>query len=167
MNIKTHIYGEGRPTPFVVELPENATALELIAVAQTAGALPAEVEAKEFLAFVVDVDEAVPHDRPVHDPKGNHRLPIHLHRCRKIEVSVTFNGVTHAHGFAPSTHVSRILKWAVHKFGLTGPDAANKELRLDSTTGLVLQDKAPIGSYVIHPKCGVLLFLTDIVQVQG
>jgi hypothetical protein len=168
MKNQIHLYGEGQPTPIVIDLHENATALELIVIAQKAGALPAGIEAKEFLAFVVDVEEPVAHDHRVHDPKGGaHRPPIHCHRCHKIEITVTFNLAKHARFFAPSTHVSRILQWAIHEFGLTGPDTANKELRLGSTTGQILQDKAPIGSYVGHPHCSALLYLTDIVQVQG
>jgi len=168
MKQQIHLYGEGQPTPIAIDLHEGATVLELIIAAQKAGALPAGAAPTEFVAFILDVEEPVAHDRPVHDPKsGSHRHPIHCHRCREIGVAVTFNGLKHERAFAPSTHVSRVLHWAVHKFGLTGQDAANKELRLGSATGQILQNEAPIGSYAVHPHCSLFLFLTDIVQVNG
>jgi hypothetical protein len=48
-----------------------------------------------------------------------------------------------------------------------GADAEGKELRIGGPNGKAMLDDTPIGSYVQHPSCEILAYLTDIVQVQG
>ncbi|HWZ95354.1 MAG TPA: hypothetical protein VNW30_09185 [Opitutaceae bacterium] len=160
-----HLYGEGQPSPVIIEVSEQATLAELLSAAQCAGVLAGDVSLKEVLVFVLDEEEPLGHDKPV--VRSDKRQKFHCHRCRKVQVSVTFNLDTKSHGFAPSTLVSKVLKWALQEFKLKGADAQNKELRLGGQNGQVLLDDAPIGSYIRHPHCDLLVYLVDAVQVQG
>lgn len=163
MNQNVHICGEGTPTPVSVsQLPEAAA---LIAAAKERGIVPADAKVEEVILFALDEDEPLSADRL--KTHGKERLRIHCHRCRKVEVTVVFNGQKHAKAFAPSVLVRRVLKWAIKEFGLKGADAENKELRLGSASGQAMKDDAAIGSYVHYPKCELTAYLVDIVQPQG
>ena len=160
-----HLYGEGQPSPVIIEVGDQASLAELLSAAQSAGVLGSDVPLQEVLVFALDGEEPLGHDKPI--TRGEKRPKLHCHRCRKVHVSVTFNLDTKTHNFSPSTLVSKVLKAALHEFKLKGADAQNKELRLGGPNGQVLLDDAPIGSYVRHPHCDVLLYLVDAVQVQG
>ena len=137
-----HLYGEGQPSPVIIEVGDQASLAELLSAAQSAGVLGSDVPLQEVLVFALDGEEPLGHDKPI-----------------------TLD--TKTHNFSPSTLVSKVLKSALHEFKLKGADAQNKELRLGGPNGQVLLDDAPIGSYVRHPHCDVLLYLVDAVQVQG
>ena len=40
---------------------------------------------------------------------------LHLGRCKRVSVNVTFNGVTKSRDFPPVTRVGHVHKWATHK----------------------------------------------------
>jgi hypothetical protein len=160
-----HLYGEGQPSPVIIEVGEHASLADLLSAAQSAGVLAADVPLKDVFVFKLDEEEPLEHNKPV--ARGDKRPKLHCHRCRKVEVSVTFNLNTKSRDFAPGTLVSKVLKWVLHEFKLKGGDAQNKELRLGGPNGQVLLDDVPIGSYVRHPNCDLLVYLVDAVQVQG
>ena len=69
---------------------------------------------------------------------------IHLHRCRHIEVEVTFAGETVHHRVAPGRTVARVKHWAaVIKFEMTEEEAGEHVLQIAGT-----QDRPPPGTHV-------------------
>src|SRR6266566_1773875 len=64
------------------------------------------------LVFLEDADEPIGADSILREHAGAAGIKAHLHRCRKIDVSVTFNAKTVQHRFAPSTTVARVKRWA-------------------------------------------------------
>src|SRR5688572_25665150 len=53
------------------------------------------------LLFLEDAEEPADLTARLRDVTGPKGLKVHVHRCRRIEVSVTFNGQTKEHKFAP------------------------------------------------------------------
>src|SRR5262245_37947304 len=73
----------------------------------------------EILIFLEDKDEPH-HDRePLHEHAGHGGLKVHVHSCRDIKVTVTFNGESVHHAFGPGATIARVKHWAaVKKLGM-------------------------------------------------
>lgn len=160
-----HLFGEGQPSPVIIDVGDDAKIADVLSSAQRAGVIAGDVQLKDLFVFGLDEEEPLAPDQRIGG--GEKRPKLHCHRCRKIEVTVTFNLDRKSRSFAPSTLVSKVLKWALREFKLTGADAENKELRIGGQNGQAMLEEAPIGSYVRHPHCEILAYLADIVQVQG
>ena len=113
------------------------------------------------------------HEQPLEDhltmrelcgPAG---IKLHLHRCRHVEVGVTFAGETVHHRFAPGTTVVRIKHWAaVNKFHMTEDQAGEHVLQITGT-----QDRpAPgmhVGTLASCPECRVRFDLVPDERING
>jgi hypothetical protein len=94
-------------------------------------------------------------------------LKLHLHRCREVEVAVTFAGETVNHAFRPGATIARIKRWAAeHKFGMTEEEASEHRLQIAGT-----HDRpAPgthIGTLAACPHCRVAFDLVPDERVNG
>jgi hypothetical protein len=94
-------------------------------------------------------------------------IKVHLHRCRRVDVAVTFNNRTVNHAFAPSATIARIKRWAAEKqFGMTPEEAGEHVLQLAGS-----QDRpAPgvhVGTLASHPTCRVAFDLVPNERVNG
>lgn len=88
----------------------------------------------EIFLFLEDADDPIDERVLVCEHRGPHGLKVHTHRCRHIEVSVTFNGETVEHRFAPGTTVARVKHWAAErKFGMTPAEASEHVLQISDT----------------------------------
>jgi hypothetical protein len=161
--IEIYLHGAGTTDEKIIKVPEDATVRDVLDAAKHAGL---HVDADTIL-LVEDADDELRHDARLCDHGIKHKHHIHCHRCRAVEVAVTFNGHTKSHKFTPSRKVKGVLKWAVGAFELHGVDAENKELRVGGDNGTILQSQQHIGSFVHAPKCHLDLYLTAIVEVQG
>jgi hypothetical protein len=98
---------------------------------------------------------------------GGAKLHLHLHRCRHVEVAVTFAGETVHHRFGPGATVARLKHWAaVTKFGMTEEEAGEHMLQIAGT-----QDRpAPgmhVGTLASCPDCRVRFDLVPDERVNG
>ena len=85
----------------------------------------------DVLIFIEDEDEPLDESRYARDHAGPTGMKLHLHRCRHVEVTVTFNGETVEHRFSPSATVVRVKRWAAeHKFGMTEEEAGEHVLQI-------------------------------------
>ncbi len=161
--IEIYLHGEGTTEEKIIRAPETATVREVLDLAKKAGF---NVDGNTFL-FIEDAEEHLHIDSLLSDCGVKNKHHLNCHQCRNIEVSVNFNGQVKTRKFAPSRKAKRVLKWAVEEFGLHGVDAENKELRVGSAAGTILQSQQHIGSFVNKRNCSLDLFLTAIVEVQG
>ena len=97
-----------------------------------------------------------------------HRGRVHVHRCRKIQVAVNFNGVTESNHFSPATTVGKIKKWAVSKqvFNLSEIDASEHILQICGSNERPDED-THLGSLVKFPDCKICFDLVAKVRVEG
>lgn len=138
----------------------------------TFGALKALLIAKHGLEegaalFIEDVDAAVDDEQALHGHAGRAGVKVHLHRCRHIEVTVSFNGKTVEHRFGPGSTVARVKKWAAEtKFGMSPEDASEHVLQIVGT-----HDRPPpgthLGSLATCPHCRIAFDLVPDQRVNG
>lgn len=109
---------------------ELVTVTETMAVAEAVGLEDGEV------VWVEEAEEALKINLTLVEAGIPHRGHVHVNRCRKVEVTVEYNGISKAHTFAPAAKVARVRKWALSKqgFDLTPTDAADLFLVFAGTT---------------------------------
>lgn len=117
--------------------------------------------------FLEDADEPVEATAHLGQHSGNNGLKVHLHRCRKVETPVTFNGRTVNAKFPPSATVARVKKWAAEKeFGMTPEEAGEHALQLAGSQ----ERPAPgahLGALTARPGCRVAFDLVPNERVNG
>ena len=121
----------------------------------------------DVLIFLEDEDEPVDEARAVGDHAGPRGVKSHVHRCRHIEVEVTYNGETVHHRFGPGTTIARVKRWAAEKeFGLGPDEAAEYVLQLAGS-----HDRpAPgvhLGALARCPHCRVAFDLVPDHRING
>lgn len=96
-----------------------------------------------------------------------HREHVHVNRCRKVAVTVTYNGPSKAHTFHPSTRVEKVFDWAVSTqgFDLTPTDALDHELQITGTS-IKPDGSDHIGSFV-NDDCAVAFSLVAKIRNEG
>lgn len=121
----------------------------------------------EVLMFIEDRDEPIDGDVLVREHAEACIIKIHVHRCRHIEVTVTFNGETVEHRFGPGTTIARVKRWAAeHEFGMSPEDASEHVLQIAGSD----ERPAPgthLGSLVRHGKCRLAFDLVPDERVNG
>lgn len=121
----------------------------------------------EVLIFLEDSDEPVDEALIVSGHAGHAGVKAHVHRCRNVEVAVTFNSETVRHKFGPATTIARVKRWAAeHKFKMTEAEAGEHVLQIAGT-----HDRpAPgthLGSLVSCPKCEIAFDLVPDQRING
>ena len=117
-----------------------------------------------LVVFAEDSDEEISHDRKFCDCHSHHPKILHCHRCRKISVSVSYNG-EESRKFSPNANIRKVTDWARKQFGV---DAGRKwVLRLDGAAGEILDPDTKLGKLATHSTCALILFLTERCMIQG
>lgn len=154
--------GEGLGEIKHLELEPNATFATLKArLAEAHGAAP------DALLFLEDEDDPVDDGARVKDRATAKGLKVHVHRCRHVEVTVSFNGETAERRFPPSASIARVKRWAAErKFGMTDEEAGEHVLQLAGS-----HDRPAPGTHIgalTHGKvCGLAFDLVADERVNG
>lgn len=119
------------------------------------------------LLFLEDEDEPLDESTLAKHRDSGKGLKIHIHGCRHVEVTVTFNAETVERRFAPSTTVARVKRWAAeNKFGMSEEEAGEHVLQIAGT-----HDRpAPgthIGALTDGKVCGLAFDLVPDERVNG
>jgi hypothetical protein len=110
--IEILVEGEGLADIEIIRLPRGSAARAILAVVGLKSGFPAE----QAVLFVEDGEDPVDLAVLVEDmAKG--RLH-HVHRTRKIEGRVFYQGRRIENRFSPSTRVQRVLDWTIGPKGL-------------------------------------------------
>jgi len=91
---------------------------------------------------------------------------LHLHRCRRIAVTVAFAGRTLEHSFGPGATVARVKRWAAQQLGMSQEDAGEHVLQISGTQ----ERPTPathIGTLAKCPACRVAFDLVPDQRVNG
>ncbi len=164
--IELFIHTAHSAEPKLVSIGETAAAADLIGELERAGHIHRE-SGEEILLFLDNHDEPLDREHRLCDGGVGHRHLLHCHSCRRVEVTIHYNGVTKERAFSPSSRISRVLKWAAGAFGLTGADAQGLELRLQCDANNPLPTDSHIGCYTRRGNCAVDLCLVPKVRVEG
>jgi hypothetical protein len=84
----------------------------------------------QALIFIEDGDEPLDETVVIETIVIGESAKLHLHRCRRIEVTVNFAGARKEREFAPSATIARIKSWAAEAFDLSPDDAGEHLLQI-------------------------------------
>lgn len=96
------------------------------------------------------------------------RASVHVTQCKKVAVTVNFNGTSKVRDFGPGVPIHTVKAWAVgpQGFNLNPVDAADHVLQLTGTNERPDAD-VHIGSLAQEPGCTVSFDLVPKVRVEG
>jgi len=161
-----YVHGEGLKEAKFIEIDSETKMSDIIkefeAITGVASTNDAPVE-----CYADDDDNPLDRSSTAGSKKIDKRSHVHCHRCRKVEVTVTYNGREEKFSFPPQTKAEKVFKKAIKEFKISDSDASNLVLRSGSGQGEILQDDDHIGSFVNYPACHLSLYLTPKKQVQG
>jgi hypothetical protein len=163
--IEIFLQGEGISEIQLVRVPQDGTLRDVVKAAQAGGAAIAQ-SAEGVIFFTEDSDHELEIDVRLKDAGIGHRHRLHCHRCRQVEVTVNFNGVSKPHKVPPSKTVAKVKRWADDQFGLKGVDATEHALQICGTNSRPDED-THIGALVQYPNCKLCFDLVPKKRVEG
>ena len=163
--IEVFLQLEGSKDILLVEVAKNGTVRDLLLVAMEHRTHLVN-DAIPLMVFMEDIEEVLELDALLEKVGIHHRGHVHIHRCRRIDVSVTFNGRQVSKVFPPSATVSHVKKWAVREFGMSEKDASDHVLQVSGTKTQPDED-IHIGTLVTHPVCHISFDLVPKVRIEG
>ena len=121
----------------------------------------------DVIIFLEDSDEPLDEHQVVREHVGSAGVKLHLHRCRHIEVAVTFNAEMVHRRFGPGTTIARVKRWAAEgEFKMSKEEASEHVLQISGT-----HDRpAPgthLGALTSRPACRVAFDLVADQRVNG
>lgn len=164
--IELFLQGEGIAEITLVRVPRAGTVREIIETAMAHGL--AKPDGVEALVFLEDAEEPLAAEVTLEVAGVAQRARVHVHRCRRVAVTVNFNADQKTEAFPPSATLARVKKWAVGKrgFDLTDVDAAEHLLQVCGSTVRPDED-VHIGTLVHVPDCEVCFDLVAKQRVEG
>jgi hypothetical protein len=126
--IQVYVHGENSRDPKLIEVPENATVSDIINAYQAT--FPNAGNQEEIEIFLEDKEEPIHRDHSGDKTGIKKKDHFHCHRCKKIAVTIFYNGEDKQVHFSPSITAKVILKKAVHTFNINESDAGDYLLKL-------------------------------------
>lgn len=163
--LQLFVQGEGIADIQLVRVAEQSALRELIgklgsAFTETGAA------ADEFIFLLEDSERELASDKSLKELGIKNRERIHISRCRKVKVSVNFNGREIADAFPPSRTVAKVKRWADKQFDIDGVDATEHALQICGTAKRP-DDDTHLGALVRRPNCQVCFDLVPKKRVEG
>lgn len=158
------LQGECIPDIQVVDVGGDQTTNELLEVAGECR--EKEIDGK-FLVFVEGGAEPIADGEKLPENKDGQPVPVHVHRCRRILITVSFNGVSKGHEFSPGTTVADVKKYAaIREFGMKPADAAEHVLQFAGGVERP-EPETHVGALVGCPECRISFDLVPHKRVEG
>lgn len=163
--IEIFLQGEGIADITLVRVSAAGTVRDIITAGQAVGL---RVDGGQLLVFAEDADEPLQQNQSLQDAGIGQRSRVHVHRCRKIEVSVNFNAGLKTRSFPPSATMERVKRWATgpQGFELSHIDATEHVLQRCNTATRPDED-IHLGSLVQAGTCAVCFDLVPKLRVEG
>jgi len=165
--LQLFVQGEGIADIQLVRVAEQFTLREL---AGKLGSVLTEDDAAaaadDFIFLLEDSERELASDKSLKELGIKNRERIHIHRCRKVKLSVNFNGREIADAFPPSRTIAKVKRWADKEFGIEGVDATEHALQICGTAKRPDED-VHIGSLVRRPNCQICFDLVPKKRVEG
>lgn len=160
--INVFLQGEGIKDVVRLQLDPQSTALDVKRTCASHG-----VEANgETAVFLEDQDEPLAEATTLASVAGKHGVRMHVHRCRRIEVKVTYSGRTVDRVFGPGATVGSVKRWAAKELGIPKEDAAELILQIAGTQDQPDVD-VHIGTLATCPACALAFDLVPNPRIQG
>lgn len=163
-SLPVFVQAEGSNKIEIIEIDAAAPVEALLAAAQQRGLLHGDMA--DVLVFLEEQEEPLVNEKPFGAQGGKARDRVILHRCRRVEVSVTFNARQLERRFNPAATVARVKRWFVKEIGMSQVDASEHVLQLAATTERPDPD-THVGTLVGKGTCSVNFTLVPRKRVEG
>ncbi|OYX47053.1 MAG: hypothetical protein B7Y90_13880 [Alphaproteobacteria bacterium 32-64-14] len=154
--LKLFLQFEGHRAVEVVLLGSDAIARDVIKAAAALGL----ADSPDIVVFHGDHPDPLDPGKPLHDQGVKDKDRVHVHRCKKIQVSVTFASFRKQHPFSPAATVEAVKRWFVHEIKMSEIDATEHVLQIAGTSERPEPD-VQIGSLTSR-ECALNLTLVPI-----
>lgn len=161
--LKLFLQFEGHRPVELVQLDENATVRDLLAAAAKVG-LGDDIK-NSAAVFGHDGDSPLELDATLKAAGVRDKHRIHVHRCKKVEVTAHFNEVTKKFHLPPSATVDKVKKEFVKAIDMSKVDATEHVLQICGGTDRPEPD-THIGALVCG-CCEVCFDLVPIKRIEG
>lgn len=166
-DIDIFLQGENIPEITLVQVPDHGTVRDILAATKAQDVQLAGDE-NSLLILMEDAEEVLAFDLPLEAAHIGHRSRVHIHRCRRLEIIINFNGDHKTHAFSPSTTVEHVKRWSVGKDGFKLGKIDATDLLLQLCNSAVRPDgDTHIGSLVQFPNCTLCFDLVPKHRVEG
>lgn len=162
--IELFIQGEEVREVMLIRVPHDGIVRDIIKSVNEQCAFKTREE--NINVLIEDADDEIPLDATLKEVGIRHRHRVHLHRCRRVELSVNFNSVTKAQSFSPGTTIAKVKRWTDDAFELKGIDATEHALQICGTNKRPDLD-VHVGSLVQQPHCQICFDLVPKKRVEG
>lgn len=159
--MKLFLQFEGHRSIELIQVPEDAAPGDVLAAAAALGA-----ETHEAFLFAGDAEDPLDPHRALRSQGVQDKVRVHLHRCKKVRVTLNFAGEAEKHhNFTPSTTVDQVKRWYVEKLKMSPVDASEHVLQIAGTTDRPDPD-VQIGA-LVHCSCEISLTLVPVKRIEG
>jgi|SRR5215212_2268720 len=162
--IELFVQGEEISDITLIRVAHDCTMREVVRKAKETCGITAVEE--EIIVLVEDQEKEILLDAKLIEVGIQHRHRVHFHRCRRVAVSVNFNGATKKQPFSPSATIAKIKRWADDEFELKGVDATEHALQICGTNKRPDLD-VHVGSLVQSQHCQICFDLVPKKRVEG
>lgn len=162
-NIQLFLQFEGSRGIELVELDGDAPGREILAAAVRLGF--AETHLEEAHIFGPEGDAPLKLDVPLSKQGIRDKHRVHVHRCKKIEVTLHFNELTEVMQFPPANTVDHVKKRFVHAIHMSPVDATEHVLQLCGSEDRPEPD-TQIGT-LVSGCCSLCFNLVPIKRIEG
>ena len=159
--LEVFVQGEGISKIILTKVPRDGKVRDLL----TAQGMSAGVGDTPVI-FLEDGEEPLNLDSSLSAAGIKSRSRIHIHHCRRVEVSVNYVGRTETRPFSPAITIHRVKQWAVRIFGLTELDATEHVLQICGSFDRPTED-THIGSLVTGSNCMLCFDLIPKQRIEG
>jgi hypothetical protein len=161
--INVFLQGEGIKDILRLQLEPENTALDVKRACTSQ--LGVQMDG-EMAVFLEDQEEPLNDATRLESVAGKDGVRMHLHRCRRVGVKVTYSSRTIEHAFGPGTTVGAVKRFAVDKLGIPKEDAAELILQIAGTQEQPDVD-VHIGTLAGRPSCAIAFDLVPNPRIQG
>jgi hypothetical protein len=161
--INVFVQGEGIKNVLRLEFEPESTVLDMKRSCTAQANVRVDGEA---VVFLENHDEPLAEVVSLESVASKGGVHVHIHRCHRIEVKVTYSGRTVNRGFGPGKTIGAVKHWAADGFGIPKEDAAELVLQIAGTHEQPDVD-THIGSLTTFPICGISLDLIPNPRIQG
>lgn len=159
------LQGEGIPEVQLIRVRQDGTVRDLLDAARESGVGVAQND-DAIIVLLEDEENELALDSRLKDAGIKHRSRVHVHRCRRVGVTVNFNGTSRENQFPSSKTIAKVKRWADDQFGLKGVDATEHALQISGTSTRPDED-THLGVLVSYPNCKISFDLVPKKRVEG